>query len=84
MSRSYKKNPGFRDRSRNGTKKDKRFANKTVRHNWDIDSGGAYKKAYCSYNIHDYNFRRYSIDEVIRDFAEHSFYYNKLHQWWTK
>lgn len=84
MSRSYKKNPGFKDRSRNGTKIDKRFASKAVRHNWNIDSGGAYKKVYCSYDIHDYNFRYYSWQEVVRDFADHPYYKEKLHQWWTK
>lgn len=33
MSRSYKKNPGFKEQRRNGTKVDKRHANKVVRKN---------------------------------------------------
>lgn len=84
MSRSRKKYPGFKDRDRGGTKKVKRFANKAVRQNWNIDSGGSYKKMYCSYDIHDYNIRYYSKEEVIREFADSPYYADKLHQFWTK
>lgn len=50
MSRSYKKTPICKDRNKYG----KRQSSKSVRKNGLVGSGGNYKKAYQSYNIHDY------------------------------
>jgi hypothetical protein len=63
MSRSYKKSPVFKDRRKSG----KRFANKSVRkYSKKIQSGRAYKKIFCSYNISDYSFRT-TWEERTRD-----------------
>lgn len=64
MSKSYKKYTCFTDNQRSGAKKEKRFANKKVRKTFDINDGCAYKKLYCSWNIHDYKFAYYSKHEV--------------------
>ena len=54
MARSVKKNPIYTD-GQKGQKIPKRFANKIVRKYKDtIPKGKAYKKLYCSWNIHDY------------------------------
>jgi hypothetical protein len=50
MSRSYKKHPGFYDRSPFMKGK----ANEKMRHYEDLPNGGAYKKVFEQYNIHDY------------------------------
>lgn len=53
MSRSYRKNWILKDSSRK-KKIDKRFANKAVRNCESIQSGGRYKKVFCSYDICDW------------------------------
>lgn len=57
MSRSYKHSPVYTDGSPGTTKETKKFANKKVR-NTDFDElprkGKAYKKIFCSYDIHDW------------------------------
>lgn len=60
MSRSYKK-PYATDYSRSYTKFAKRQASKKVRrHKGKIPDGGAYKKIFPSYSIHDYSFSCYA------------------------
>ena len=57
MSRSYKRNPIYTDGSAGGTKRQKRFANKKVRRTPFEDLplvGKAYRKVFCSYDIHDF------------------------------
>ena len=54
MSRSYKK-AIIKDHGKS-TYIDKRMASKAVRRCKHIDSGGAYKKVFCSYSICDYIF----------------------------
>lgn len=49
MSKSYKKVPVYKSVYKNG----KRLANKAVRKSKHIGSGGNYKKAFLSYNIHE-------------------------------
>lgn len=56
MSRSFKKHPCATD-GRAGRKIQKRWANRTVRGKEEIPNGGAYKKVFCSWNIHDYTLR---------------------------
>ena len=81
MSRSYKKNPGWSDRSRNGTKKDKRYANRKVRNSdLEFSKGSTYKKLSERWEIRDWNFRYYSRDEVIRICGK--FYGKKISQAW--
>lgn len=54
MSRSYKHIACCKDPNTKGMK---RLANKTVRRTcFDIPSGNAYKKIFCSYIISDYKF----------------------------
>ena len=57
MSRSYKKNPIYTDGNAGTTQEQKRLANKKIRHTSFEDLplvGKAYRKFFCSYNIHDY------------------------------
>lgn len=53
MSRSFKKHPYATD-GKAGRKLQKRWANRTVRRKEEIPNGGAYKKVFCSWEIHDY------------------------------
>lgn len=79
MSRSYKKVPCCKNYNRGMKKR----ANRHLRRNYfDIPSGRAYKKLFCSYDICDYRFlrtfssykkrisknshKRYSDDELYR------------------
>jgi hypothetical protein len=67
MSRSFKKVPGFIDEP---SRKDKRFANKKVRKNWNISDGCNYKKLYESYNIRDWKsvfFTDFSFSNFIEE-----------------
>ncbi len=54
MSRSYKKHPYVTDGTAGSTKRRKRRANKVVRNNENLPNGSAYKKAYETWDIHDY------------------------------
>ena len=55
MSRSYKHSPYSTDGHRRTTKASKRYANAVVRHyKKGLPNGKAYKKLYCSYDIHDW------------------------------
>jgi len=73
MSRSYKKTPWATD-GRNGRKSWKRIANKTIRkYKNEIKKGKAYKKLYCSYNIHDYK-SRWPWEEAKFKFEENVLY----------
>ena len=67
MSRSYKKSPVYTDGSAGSTKKSKRIANHVIRRT-DFEElplkGGAYRKHFCSYNIHDF-ITRWTWEEVI-------------------
>jgi hypothetical protein len=67
MSRSRKKVWGWTDHQSPYSKIAKRYANKKVRHTEDIRSGGAYKKLFCSYDICDYKFLYFIINEAIED-----------------
>ena len=73
MSRSYKKNPVWTDRT-NGAKYWKKLANKKVRKNKDnFSKGKKYKRIYCSYDIHDYIFR-WSKHQGLNDFNNRFFF----------
>jgi hypothetical protein len=61
MTRSFKKNPGFYDRSPFFKAK----ANEKVRHCKDLQSGMAYKNVSESWNIHDYKFHIWSRSDLI-------------------
>ncbi len=61
MSRSYKKTPGFCDRN----PFNKRQANKRVRKDWSIGSGGAYRRCFDSWDICDYRFLFFSLRSVV-------------------
>lgn len=55
MSRSYKKNPIYIDGRTPTPKRNKRQANKRIRHSKIIlPNGNAYKKVFETYDIHDY------------------------------
>ena len=56
MSRLYKRTPGFCDRNLFN----KRQANKRVRKDWTLASGGAYRKCFESWDICDYRFLFFS------------------------
>lgn len=57
MSRSYKKSPVCNDHCTPGTRWAKNRAARAVRRCKDeIADGKAYRKLYCSWNIHDYRF----------------------------
>ena len=61
MSRSFKKTPGFCDRN----PFNKRQANKRVRKDWMIASGGAYRKCFESWDICDYKFLYFTRQSAI-------------------
>ncbi len=68
MSRSYKKTCVFKYGS--DTKFGKRHANKVVRrYKGTIPKGSKYKHLFCSYEIHDYYFRR-TRDRFISEVEE--------------
>ena len=55
MSRSYKHHPYYTDGRTPTPKRQKRFANKKVRHTKLLPlKGRGYKKVFCSYDIHDF------------------------------
>lgn len=55
MSRSFKKYPVCKDGETGYPGKN--YANRRVRrHEGDLSSGGAYKKLFCPYDIHDFCF----------------------------
>jgi len=59
MSRSYKKSPYCTQQEcSHNVWKDKRFANKAVRHAKDVPDGMAFKKYYSNYAICDYKVRK--------------------------
>ena len=70
MSRSYKKNPYYSDGKCGTTKTKKRIANHRVRNSEDVPSGGAYKKFFPSWDIHDY-INRWTWEEAKEEW-EHS------------
>lgn len=56
MSRSRKKTSSYTDGRAGTPKYFKRVANKVVRKSKEVPDGRAYKKLYCSWNIHDWKF----------------------------
>jgi len=63
MSRSRSKNPVKKDYSRGSTKIYKRFASKAVRrYKGVISNGKFYRKIYPSYDIHDYVYREWDVN----------------------
>ena len=77
MSRSYKKQPYYTDGHPKSTKKQKRFANKKVRkYRKKIECGNAYKKIFCSWEIHDYKIR-WTWKEAVEN-------YNNNYDFWKK
>lgn len=68
MSRSYKHSPVVTDGRPHSTQESKKMANKKIRHTEDLPmrQRGAYKKFYCSYDIHDY-ISRWTWEDAIAD-----------------
>ena len=62
MSRSFKKVPGHCDRNPFA----KKVANRKVRRDWTIPSGGAYRKAYESWDICDFRFLYFDAFDLVR------------------
>ena len=92
MSRSFKKNPVFKDSTRKGAtyKSGKQIANRTVRRKLDIPKGSGYKKMFCSYNISDYSFRM-SERELMEEWEKKDSWIRRqfktlkqAHHWWKK
>lgn len=85
MSRSYKHIPCCKDPNTKGMK---RLANKMVRRTcFDIPSGNAYKKVFCSYNISDYKFFKtfYSYMNWYKEYIYAKQYtYKELYRKWYK
>ena len=84
MSRSYKHIACCKD---SNTKGMKRLANKMVRKTFDIPSGNAYKKVFCSYNISDYKFFEtfYSYMSWYKKYKYAKQYtYKELYRKWYK
>lgn len=82
MSRSYKKNPGWKASCRRSTKIDKRHASKSVRRAPFVDDGSAYKRFFNSWNIYDYNFRAHSHGDAINQWS--IYYGHKIYKAWIK
>ena len=91
MSRSYKKHPFCTDGHRKSTQKSKKNANKTVRHyKKGLPNGTAYKKLFCSYDIHDY-ISRWSWEEARLSYLKNNSYWQDdfltledFYQFWKK
>ena len=93
MSRSYKRSPVFTDGTRKTTKEMKRMANQKVRHyKKGLPQGKAYKKLFCSYDIHDY-INYWSWSEAKSDYLSgncSSYIYNRFpnlksyYNYWSK
>lgn len=76
MSRSYKKHLWVTDGHTPGTKNSKRFANKMVRHNEDVPSGGSYRKVFEPWDIRDYKYM-WTWADAKKDWEENKEYYLK-------
>lgn len=77
MSRSYKKHPVYTD-GKNGRAIPKHFANKAVRkYKYKLANGKAYKKLFCSWDIHDY-ISRWPWQKAKKEYEEDSL------GWWKK
>lgn len=64
MSRSRKNHPIVKDYSRSSTRDYKRFASKFIRrYTGIIIDGNHYRKLYDSWNIHDYKYSSYWMDD---------------------
>jgi len=70
MSRSYKKTPGFCDRS----PFNKKQANKKVRKTKIVPNGKAYKKLYESYNICDFKCLYFSDLQILNSITVEYWY----------
>ncbi len=80
MSRSYRKHPSFKDYSRYYTKWAKRQASKAVRREKKVSDGRMYKKVYPTYNIVDYKWTYYTIEQALDShMAQRGFLY-RLHK----
>ncbi len=66
MSRSFKRTPGFCDRS----PFNKRQANKRVRKDWTLASGGAYRRRFESYNICDFKFLFFTKESALEFYED--------------
>jgi hypothetical protein len=66
MSRSFKRTPGFCDR--NPFNKGK--ANRRVRKDWAVPSGGAYRKVFETWDICDFRFLFFSEREVGKFYSD--------------
>jgi hypothetical protein len=60
MARSFKHTPVFRDHR---DKEISRRSNKVVRHSEVVGDGSAYRKLYCSYNLHDWTFHYWDFTD---------------------
>jgi hypothetical protein len=71
MSRSYRKNWVITDTG-SYVRYAKNQANRRVRKTLEIPNGKAYKKLYCSYEIHDYKYCTWSPQESVKDYIRYS------------
>lgn len=91
MSRSYKKNPIATDGKAKSTKLSKRCANKAVRNSefTPMRAKAAFKKLFCSWNIHDY-ISRWSWEEAKAAWESEPYYQAKyptlkeFYRFWAK
>ncbi len=92
MSRSYKHTPICKDSTRKGPtfKSGKQIANRVVRRKDDIPNGGGYRKAYCSYNISDFQFRmdeselKHKWEDEDSWLLSHFKSYKEAYRWWKR
>jgi len=66
MSKTYHKVVAFSDYSRYHTSWAKRQASKAVRRAAHIDNGGAYRKVFPTYDIHDYKWGCFTAEDSDR------------------
>ena len=96
MSRSYRKNPVFKDtnQNRHSARAGKQNANRRVRHRADVLNNASYKKAYCSWAICDIRIRRTEHELRMQWETKGALYHDYLHSrfrtykqalwWWRK
>jgi hypothetical protein len=92
MSRSYKKNPICTDGGAGGPKRSKRTANHKIR-KVDFEElplkGNAYRKFFCSYDIHDF-ICRWTWEDALdwwekNEWVQEEYPTKKdLYRWWIK
>lgn len=78
MSRSFKKNPGYKDKDKFCQK----YANRKVRRTEDLCDGMFYKRVYNQYNITDYKYPEFTRENLVYKLWPHRGHYTHDYLEW--